>query len=386
MASIFRWAKGSLRRTPSLPLHFPTTGFEVVPDSVVLEEEQFEEFTAGLYYPMKPGEVLASRYQVIGKLGFGRTSTVWLAHDMREHQHVTIKAYTRDTNVLQEFKNYRKLSKANPSHNGFLFVRTALDALTIPRIGGDHSYLVQQPMLGSVLDLLYGNLINNGLPEKSLKIALKDILAALDYLHTECELIHTDIKCDNILIDIEDTSIFETFTEAELKHPSPRKVVDDKVIYTSRSFDRPREFGKLILGDFGSTVSGVEVQTHAAQPVIYRAPEMMLKAGWRYPVDIWNVGALVWDMFEGRHLFYGEDPDGKGYSTRAHLAKVIALLGPPSIDLLERGKRSHEFFGKDGAWIGEIEIAKTETLEKCEYILEGRNQEMFLDFVRGMLT
>lgn len=83
MASLFRWARASVRRTPFSPLRFPTTGFEVVPDSVFLEEEQFEEFKAGLYYPMKPGEILASRYQIIGKLGFGRTSTVWLANDMR---------------------------------------------------------------------------------------------------------------------------------------------------------------------------------------------------------------------------------------------------------------------------------------------------------------
>lgn len=56
-------------------------------------------------------------------------------------------------------------------------------------------------------------------------------------------------------------------------------------------------------------------------------------------------------MFEGRHLFYGNDPDGKGYSTKAHLAEVIALLGPPPLDLLERGERSHEFFDKDGTYL-----------------------------------
>lgn len=56
-------------------------------------------------------------------------------------------------------------------------------------------------------------------------------------------------------------------------------------------------------------------------------------------------------MFEGRHLFYGNDPDGKGYSTKAHLAEVIALLGLPPADLLERGERSHEFFDKDGTYL-----------------------------------
>jgi hypothetical protein len=47
-------------------------------------------------------------------------------------------------------------------------------------------------------------------------------------------------------------------------------------------------------------------------------------------------------------MFYGEDPDGKGYATRAHLAEVIGMLGPPPLDLLRRGPRSSEFFAEDG--------------------------------------
>lgn len=49
-------------------------------------------------------------------------------------------------------------------------------------------------------------------------------------------------------------------------------------------------------------------------------------------------------------MFYGNDPDGKGYSTRAHLAEVIGILGPPPSDMLKRGMRSHEFFAEDGKY------------------------------------
>lgn len=56
----------------------------------------------------------------------------------------------------------------------------------------------------------------------------------------------------------------------------------------------------------------------------------------------------VWDLFEGKHMFTGEDPDGEGYSTKAHLAEVIGLLGPPPLDLVKRGRRSSEFFDEDG--------------------------------------
>jgi hypothetical protein len=48
-------------------------------------------------------------------------------------------------------------------------------------------------------------------------------------------------------------------------------------------------------------------------------------------------------------MFQGNDPDGKGYSTRAHLAEVIGMLGPPPLDLLREGTRSSEFFDEEGA-------------------------------------
>lgn len=76
----------------------------------------------------------------------------------------------------------------------------------------------------------------------------------------------------------------------------------------------------------------------------------MIKAAWSYPVDIWNVGVMIWDIFEGKHMFHGGDPDGKGYSTRAHLAEVIGMLGPPPLDLLQKGTRTSEFFDKEGAY------------------------------------
>jgi serine/threonine-protein kinase SRPK3 len=47
-------------------------------------------------------------------------------------------------------------------------------------------------------------------------------------------------------------------------------------------------------------------------------------------------------------MFYGNDSDDKGYSTRAHLAEVAGTLGRPPLDLLKRGKRSQEFFTEDG--------------------------------------
>jgi serine/threonine-protein kinase SRPK3 len=61
---------------------FPTSGFDTVRPSEVLDEERFKKFKQGQYYPANIGDVLVSKYQIVGKLGFGTTSTVWLARDL----------------------------------------------------------------------------------------------------------------------------------------------------------------------------------------------------------------------------------------------------------------------------------------------------------------
>ncbi|KAL2857517.1 kinase-like domain-containing protein [Aspergillus pseudodeflectus] len=257
------------------------------------------------------------------------------------HQYVTLKVYTRDEGNQDEFQIYKQLDQGSSWRPGHAHIRKALDLFTIPHSGGNHPCLVQKPMWESFKDLLYHFL-------------------ALDYLHTECKLVHTDIKSDDILQEIEDKSIHESFTQAELKSPSPRKIVNGFPVYASRRFDLPKVFGRV-----------VPKRNHDAQPNIYRLPEVTLKTDWNYPAYIWNVGETP---------FHGNDPDGKGYSTRAHLAEVMGVLGPPPLDMLQRGKRSHEFFTNDN-----LEIPRGMSLELSEEFLKGRNKEMFLAFIRGML-
>jgi len=48
-----------------------------------IEEERIPGYKAGNFYPVRLGEVFKSRYQVVAKLGFGTSSTVWLCRDLR---------------------------------------------------------------------------------------------------------------------------------------------------------------------------------------------------------------------------------------------------------------------------------------------------------------
>lgn len=64
------------------PRKFPTSRF-VTLDTTHKIEEDLPSYVPEDYYPVYIGEVLRSRYQVVGKLGFGVNSTVWLCRDLR---------------------------------------------------------------------------------------------------------------------------------------------------------------------------------------------------------------------------------------------------------------------------------------------------------------
>jgi serine/threonine-protein kinase SRPK3 len=88
MGSLFKFARTVARRVPSPPMRFPTTGFDLISDAQPFDEEQFDGLKRGLYYPVNIEDVFASKYQVVGKLGCGVISTVWLARDLQEDSHI----------------------------------------------------------------------------------------------------------------------------------------------------------------------------------------------------------------------------------------------------------------------------------------------------------
>lgn len=67
----------------SPPRKFPSTGFELIDPSEKVEEERLPFHKRDEYYPMKIGHVVDGHYQIVAKLGYGATSTVWLSRDLR---------------------------------------------------------------------------------------------------------------------------------------------------------------------------------------------------------------------------------------------------------------------------------------------------------------
>ncbi|KFY31964.1 hypothetical protein V493_00641, partial [Pseudogymnoascus sp. VKM F-4281 (FW-2241)] len=152
-----------------------------------------------------------------------KSSESWgLEIRQRAHRHVAVKIFTNDGQDTDEIAIYKHISRGNKSRVGYRYVRTALDSFELMTRGGKHPCLVHEPLWDSIRTLLERS-GRDRLTEDLLRVNLQRLLLALDYLHTDRKLIHTDIKSDNILHLIEDTSILAAFEEAEIAQPSPRK-------------------------------------------------------------------------------------------------------------------------------------------------------------------
>jgi len=72
------------KRVMSLsPRNFPTTGFKMIPSTEVFEEENWPWYTPQSFYPVRIGDVFCSKYQVLFKVDYGTTSTIWICRDLR---------------------------------------------------------------------------------------------------------------------------------------------------------------------------------------------------------------------------------------------------------------------------------------------------------------
>ena len=113
----------------------------------------------------------------------------------------------------------------------------------------------------------------NKLPLHKYKIIIKQILEGLKFLH-ENEIIHTDIKPENILIN------------SELKV----KIID---LGNACYFDK----------HFSDSISTSE----------YRSPEAILQGDYNEKSDIWSTACLIYELLTGDYLFgswtYFEDSD-----------------------------------------------------------------------------
>ncbi|PWY78378.1 U4/U6 small nuclear ribonucleo protein PRP4 [Aspergillus heteromorphus CBS 117.55] len=364
----------------SQPRAFPTTGFELLDNSSKIEEETLPTYSAENYYPVRQGEILNERYQTIAKLGYGVTSTVSLARDLAKSTHVVLKIYVRGQNRDHELNTYNHLNSFETDHPGKEFIRKLLAHFYVDGPHGRHVCLVHEPLGLNVTDLLR---LTPGrtMSVKNMKPAIRKLLGTLDFLHSVAGVIHTDVQLRNLLLPAPSPAALSAFEERELNTPSARKVLTDRIIYTTILF--PAGDGLPRLSDFGEARYGDEYHDESIMPDYYRAPGVILKSSWDYKVDVWSVGMVAWDIVSPRTLIQGSTIDGI-FDDGAHIAELVALLGPPPPEFVKRTPLARVFWDEQGNWKNLVPIPDR-SLEKLAEGIQGEDVEGFLGWLRMAL-
>ncbi|KAL5388351.1 hypothetical protein DPSP01_002926 [Paraphaeosphaeria sporulosa] len=191
------------------------------------DEEDSEDYCKGGYHPVQVGEEYKDgKYTIVRKLGWGHFSTVWLSRDNTTGKHVALKvvrsaAHYTET-ALDEIKLLKKVVDANKDHPGRAHVVSLLDSFNHKGPNGVHVCMVFE-VLGENLLGLIKRWNHRGIPMPLVKQITKQVLLGLDYLHRECGIIHTDLKPENVLIEIGDVEqIVKTYVKDDLKKDSER--------------------------------------------------------------------------------------------------------------------------------------------------------------------
>ncbi|KAJ9670953.1 hypothetical protein PVL29_027102 [Vitis rotundifolia] len=308
------------------------------------EDEGTDSYRKGGYHAVRIGDPFSGgRYIAQRKLGWGEFSTVWLAYDTRSSKYVALKIQKSAVQfaqaALHEIEVLSAIANGDPSNSKC--VVQLIDHFKHTGPNGQHVCMVLEFLGDSILRLIKHNRYK-GLEFNKVREICKCILTGLDYMHRELGIIHTDLKPENILlfstIDPAKDPIRSGLTpilerpegnatggitinsiEKKLKARARRAVAKISGKRASMGGETPKAERSLDgidvrckIVDFGNACWADKQFTEEIQTRQYRAPEVVLQAGYSTSVDMWSFACTAFELATGDMLFAPKN--GQGYS------------------------------------------------------------------------
>lgn len=316
------------------------------------------------------GEIIGHKYLLIHIIGRGAFSIVWLALNLSDKKYYVIKMQ----NVEDDIEAEEEIDIMKKMRNKCQYINYLIDSFEYYVEDNDvHFCMVFELMVGSLYDIMKNDKYKDGFNMKIICRIMLQLLTAINFVHNEMKIVHTDLKPDNILVCGRNNKIidiikhFETQKEVisvlskKIKPIGRKKLTsclkrlefnDIERKYSDRSIEFVDEkyVDNIVikLSDFGS-YRDLDYDAYDLQTRYYRSPEIILHMDCGRNIDMWSIGCIFYELLTGKMLF---DPvklkHGRFYGDRAHLWEMFSKLGNIPLTTLHQSKRYDYYFTKNG--------------------------------------
>lgn len=271
---------------------------------------QAKEFDIGMldnwddaegYYKVILGELLNGRYHVQANLGKGMFSGVVRAVDISTKKLVAIKLIRNNETMrkagLKEIEILQKLNNADPED------RKHIIRLERQFEHKGHLCMVFENLSINLREVLKKFGRDVGINLRAVRAYAQQMLLGLSLIR-KCNIIHADLKPDNILVS---------------KNRNLLKICD----LGSASDASDNEIAPYLVSRF------------------YRAPEIIIGIPHDFAVDIWSVGCTLYELYTGKILFTGR-------TNNQMLRSIMDCRGKLTTKMLKRSRYAHIHFDEMG--------------------------------------
>ncbi|KNH06089.1 hypothetical protein XU18_3026 [Perkinsela sp. CCAP 1560/4] len=292
------------------------------------------------------------RYKIIMYLGHGTFGKVVLAFDRVQRHLCAVKIIQNKRRYIEdaryEIRNMKLICREDPSDK----------AHCVRYLGEFDNYTGHLCILMSQ----HGPNLLKHISEKPIELhhvaeICFQLLETLDFMHRKLNFVHSDLKPENILSDRwkDNKKPFDSYRRP-WEHWDSK--VREKAARSSIFFIRLCDFGGCQRESRSSEGRSSIIQTRH-----YRAPEVVLRAGWHSPADMWSVGCIAFEIATGRLLY-------DTHNDQEHIAMMGKHIGfetfPYNAWKRVIPREQVEWFSRDGAFVWPPSLSQS-TLSRKSY-------------------